>query len=51
MISYFKIWADFSNIRSLFGTPWFEQKQKEDNRTHPILITLEQKTAFRHQIS
>lgn len=33
----------FPNIKDLFGISWFEQKRKEDNRTHPILITLGQK--------
>ncbi|CUR51802.1 protein of unknown function [Nitrosotalea devaniterrae] len=34
---------EFPNIRELFGLKWFEQKQQEQNRTHPLLKMLEQK--------
>jgi len=34
--------TEFPNIRDLFGVKWFEEKQKENNRTHSILKMLEQ---------
>ena len=33
----------FPHIRGIFSKAWFEQKHKQNNRTHPILKMLEQK--------
>jgi len=41
---------EFPNIRDLFGVSWFEQKQVESNRTHPILKLLEQKLPARKRL-
>lgn len=34
---------EFPNILETFGSSWFEKKQQEGNRTHPILKMLQQK--------
>lgn len=41
-IIIFKNLNEFPNIQDLFGVRWFKEKQKENNRTHPILKMLEQ---------